>query len=109
MNAIYLDLMECRNPITGKGFVEYRLWDDYHDFAEQLSRPDECGADCWNEVENLALFKRVIEYSAEEYNEDLRDFLNDMKNDKKGIIINDTPYDYETIKEFLDLLIIVDD
>ena len=104
MNEIYLDLNEVRNPITGKGYVEYSLRQNSHDFTEELDSPEELGADSWAEVNNLELFARVIGDSKDEYNEPLWDFLNDMKYDKKTIIINDTSYTYERLKEYWDLL-----
>jgi hypothetical protein len=108
MNEIYLDLMETRNIITGKGFVEYRLWNDFHEFSGEITRPEDFYADSWAEVENLSLFRGIIGESAEFFNEQLYDFLSDMKDEKTGIIINDTFYDYDRIKEFLDLLVISD-
>lgn len=87
MNRINLDACEFTNPITGDKSKGFKVWDDYgkayHNCFESIPK------------DNLELFELAIE------TEEMELFFETMEENKQGIFINDTWYDFEEVMKGL--------
>jgi len=94
-NRIYLEAREIKILKTGETWQELHISDDYSCFSldtaingEEFIIPDD----------DLGKLKAIIDFHKEGGGEDLNGIINYLQSEERGILIEDTYYEWEEIK-----------